>query len=66
MKCRYVYDPKYGKVWIPGCIGGLHNEANCTCRNNQVKEKNPVIELENEISRLNRVIKKLIKKSSLK
>lgn len=78
MKCRYIYDPKAGKVLIPGCMGvAVSNDFdNCTCRQNSsfsgfeksefnkiLKQKEDLIkDLESENARLNRIIKKLIKK----
>jgi len=77
MKCHYVYDPKYGKVLIPGCWAVVHsgNMADCYCRkvntfqdfekqryNEVLKGKNELIKyLESENAALNRIIKKLIK-----
>lgn len=77
MKCHYVYDPKAGKVLIPGCWAVVNsgNMADCCCRkintfqdfekqcyNDVIKEKNELIKsLENENAALNRIIKKLLK-----
>jgi hypothetical protein len=33
MRCRYVYDKEAGKVWIPGCWGGLYGPDGCHCSN---------------------------------
>lgn len=75
MRCHYIYDKKAGKVWIPSCWGGLYGPEGCNCGTTNLsftqfekklfnekmaevrKENN---ELQKEIFRLNRVIKKLI------
>jgi uncharacterized coiled-coil protein SlyX len=31
MKCHYVYDQFAGKVWIPGCWGGINGPTHCYC-----------------------------------
>lgn len=68
MKCHYIYDKKAGKVWIPGCWNGIYGPEHCTCRiekqdynDEDVKLKREIRELEKEVHRLNRIIKKLYK-----
>ncbi len=76
MKCHYIYDKVAGKVLIPGCMGTvMFGIYHCTCRNdNSMKSfekqqynetvselKKQISELEKENSRLNRIMKKLLK-----
>lgn len=75
MRCHYIYDKKAGKVWIPGCWGGINGPEGCNCNssnmtfaqfekkiyNEKLSELNKEnSELQKEIFRLNRIIKKLI------
>lgn len=75
MRCQYIYDKKAGKVWIPGCWGGIYGPEGCTCNasnmtfpefekklynENLAKLKKENMELQKEVFRLNRIIKKLI------
>lgn len=73
MRCHYIYDKEAGKVWIPGCWGGLYDPEGCTCTdeitefesrlyNRKVAElKKENKELQKEVFRLHRIIKKLLK-----
>lgn len=75
MRCHYTYDEEAGKVWIPGCWGGVYRPDACTCKNEITtyaqyeKQKynkeisalrHEVKELEGEVFRLERLNKKLI------
>ncbi len=74
MRCHYTYDKEAGKVWIPGCYSGIYDPANCCCSksfkqferdefNQTIKAKDKEIkDLEGEVFRLERVIKKLLKR----
>lgn len=76
MRCHYIYDKNAGRVWIPGCWGGLYGPDRCTCSstfatlpefekklyNEKLAELNKENkELQKEVFRLNRTIKKLLK-----
>lgn len=73
MRCHYIYDKDAGRVWIPGCWGGLYGPDGCTCSstlpefekklyNEKLAELNKENkELQKEVFRLNRIIKKLLK-----
>lgn len=58
MKCHYITDPKVGKVFIPGCWGGVHhmNMSGCYCPNHK---KDKVQLLEEKVERLEKKIKEL-------
>ena len=74
MRCHYIYDKNAGKVRIPGCWGGIYGPEGCTCgstftietfEKNLYNEKLAELNKENkemqkEIFRLNRIIKKLL------
>lgn len=74
MRCHYIYDKDAGKVWIPGCWGGIYGPDGCTCAsdmtlpefektvyNEKLAELNKENkELQKEVFRLNRTIKKLL------
>ena len=84
MRCRYIYDEKYGKVHIPGCYPAIHGPEFCTCypkknlfcftchyhndldtcqcKKAVTEESKLISELEKENARLNRIIKKLLKR----
>lgn len=74
MRCHYIYDKDAGQVWIPGCWDGIHGPDGCTCSstfatfpefkkklyNEKLAELNKENkELQKEVFRLNRIIKKL-------
>lgn len=76
MKCHYIYDPVAGKVLIPGCMGtAAMGIEHCTCRTERTyadferERYNETVrtiraenkELERENTRLNRIIKNLLK-----
>lgn len=75
MKCHYIYDKEAGKVLIPNCWGTVHSDdiRDCICPayttfkgferkefNEKLNEQKKVIEeLEKEIFRLNRILKRV-------
>lgn len=77
MRCHYIYDKKAGKVWIPGCWGGIYGPLGCNCGTSEMtfeqfekklynekltELKKENTELQRKVFRLNRIIRKLLKK----
>lgn len=67
MRCHYTHDEQGVRHYIPYCWGAVNNGPDfCTCY--PVKEpdgptrKDKIQELQKEITRLNRIIRKLTKK----
>lgn len=61
MRCHYIYDKIAGKVWIPGCYGGIYGPLHCTCRPEIGSDEYYKEEFNKEVGRLKKEVKELEK-----